>query len=145
MRVGSVLDTGKILPMIPEEDSPMLLQTAERLTSSNSVCLLDDSNQGCLGFDFLGTSKWSVHIISLPRFRGKELWRFSVQAMLWMIKHRKLGFAFFFVAADNKVMKRFLAYYGLKPTSTFGNELLYIVSSEEILNFAAEQQITLED
>ena len=141
MRVATIRDAGKVLEMIPQDDSPMVIRSTQRLMDDSSVCLIDDEDLAVVAFDWLGTSKWSVHIASHKIARGKYLWEFALQAMLWMTRNRGMRYGFFFVDPKDKAMKRFLGYYKLSASySLGGDELLYVVTAEQVEAFAAQQQ-----
>lgn len=144
MKVASILDAGSILDMIPSED---LIETAgviPRLSMSDHVVLIDAQEIACVACDPLGRDKWSVHILSHYVARGRYLWDFSLQAMVWMIKNKNLRYAFFFTEQADRRMKRFLSFFKISPAVVFGDEAVYIVTSAEILQFAAQQQNLLE-
>lgn len=143
MIVANILDAPDILAMAGDgSSSGRVIELVKRLHNGGHATLLSRKRDACVIGDPLGNGKWSMHILSQPEARGKDLWLFGLKALRWMVSDRRLETALFFVSQDNKPLLRFLSYYGLsKVADVSSTETLYIASREQIKQACIKHQI----
>jgi hypothetical protein len=118
------------------------LGIVERMRLGKAVILLEDNARACVGYDPLaGDKKWVGHILSARSFRGRVLWDFTLDTMLWMVEERGMEYMLNFVDDGNRQLKMFVGNLPMDNVATIGEESLYVSSAEQIKTFASEKEV----
>jgi hypothetical protein len=134
MIIADITMAGEVMAM--DSEKKYTLGIVDSLSAGRALFLMEEKHRACVIYDSLpGGKNWVSHILSKRDFRGKELWEFAHSTAWWMVKNRRMEYMLSFVASDNKLLKVFVRYFKIEKVADIGEESLYVVGAEQILNF----------